>query len=236
MTKMKKLSALTAAVLAFTMVGTIGASASTISTNNYTDDDAGKSAEITLKVNPTPITQPGEDTVINEATDNDTMNHVWYIDVNQTELTWNITTHYKNKGAKYGLKWDPETCTYVRDDDSTNATDPSDEQKDFMFSVVPQGEDITKSVSITNKSNFPVGYTTNLTYNENSEYDGLFMLATEGNTGSGDIAVNGGATIDILINQEKLEHLEFLNNTAVGKATISFTPGEIYIPDQNGGN
>lgn len=235
MTKMKKLSALTAAVLAFTMVGTIGASASTISTNNYSNDTDGKSAEITLKVNPTPLTQPGDDTVLDAATDNDTKNHVWYIDVNQTELTWNITTHYKNKGATYGLKWNPETCTYERDDHSTNATTASDDQKDFLYSEVPQGEAITKSVSITNKSNFPVGYSTNLTYIENSDYDGLFMLATEGNTGSGDIAVNTNATIDININTDKLRHLHFSENTAAGKATISFTPGEI-IPDQNGGN
>ncbi|MBP3270741.1 MAG: hypothetical protein J6M17_00760, partial [Ruminococcus sp.] len=120
--------------------------------------------------------------------------------------------------------------------DSPNATTASDEQKEFQYSEVPQGEEITKSVSITNKSNFPVGYTTNLTYNENSEYDGLFMLATEGNTGSGDIAVNGGATIDININTDKLRGLQFSENTAAGRATISFTPGEIYIPDQNGGN
>lgn len=237
MTKMKKLSALTAAVLAFTMVGTIGASASTISTNNYSNDTDGKSAEITLKVNPTPLTQPGDDTVLDAATDNDTKNHVWYIDVNQTELTWNITTHYKSKGATYGLKWNPETCTYERDDHSTNATTASDEQKEFLFSEVPQGEEITKSVSITNKSNFPVEYSTALNYGENISYDGLFMLATEGtNLGSGNIAVNGGATIDININTDKLRGLQFSENTAAGKATISFTPGEIYIPDQNGGN
>lgn len=237
MTKMKKLSALTAAVLAFTMVGTIGASASTIETSNYTNDTDGKSAEITLKVNPSPLTQPGDDTVIADATDNDTKNHVWYIMVDQTELTWNITTHYKNKGATYGLKWDPESCTYVRDNNSTNATPANDEQKEFMFSEVPQGENVTKSVNITNKSNFPVEYSTALNYGENTSYDGLFAISTEGtNLGYGNIAVNGGATIDININQQKLERLEFLNNTAAGKATISFTPGEIYIPDQNGGN
>ena len=237
MTKMKKLSALTAAVLAFTMVGTIGASASTISTNSYTNNTDGKSAEITLKVNPTPLTQPGDDTVINEATDNDTMNHVWYIEVDQTELTWNITTHYRSKGATYGLKWDPETCTYVRDNNSPTATPANVEDKVFVYSEVPQGEERTKSVNITNKSNFPVEYSTALNYGENTSYDGLFAISTEGtNLGYGNIAVNSGATIDILINQEKLEHLEFINNTAAGKATISFTPGEIYIPDQNGGN
>lgn len=235
MTKMKKLSALTAAVLAFTMVGTIGASASTISTPNYSNDTDGKSAEITLKVNPSPLTDPGDDTVIADATDNDTKNHVWYIEVDQTELTWNITTKYISKGATYGLRWNPVECRYERDDDSPHATDADVNDKVFQYSEVPQGENVTKSVSITNKSNFPVGYSTNLTYNENSEYDGLFMLATEGNTGSGDIAVNTNATIDININTDKLRHLHFSENTAAGKATISFTPGEI-IPDQNGGN
>lgn len=237
MTKMKKLSALTAAVLAFTMVGTIGASASTISTNSYTNNTDGKSAEITLKVNPTPLTQPGDDTVINEATDNDTMNHVWYIEVDQTELTWNITTHYRSKGATYGLKWDPETCTYVRDNNSPTATPANVEDKVFVYSEVPQGEERTKSVNITNKSNFPVEYSTALNYGENTSYDGLFAISTDAtNLGYGNIAVNGGATIDILINEEKLRGLQFSENTAAGKATISFTPGEIYIPDQNGGN
>ena len=92
MTKMKKLSALTAAVLAFTMVGTIGASAETI-------DTQGGSASVELK---------GNVTRTSAIVDNP-IQDVWNVTVDTTALVWDVTI---TEGGTRTITWDPETQTY----------------------------------------------------------------------------------------------------------------------------
>lgn len=180
-----------------------------ITSEHYTNGGNSKSADIDLRARTVEVTSNSQAGSI-DSTKNDSLNHIWNVTVNADVLQWNLV---KNVDTKYyqTLTWDAEHHTYT--------TGTGGKQSETVSYTVDPYDNATKTISITNDSNFPI--IRSVTILENDER----FSVTETNA---TITIGGSATSSVTIDPTKFSNFNEYNYTSVGTAAISlFADGDI---------
>jgi len=228
MKKMRKLSALLAAVVTASCMGAMNAfAAGEVSTNNYTEGGGGQSTYSDLKLEPY-VTSSSN--ALTGSSNNDTVNHVWSIDIDGTSLVWEVE---KVSTTTYRLKWNPSTNKYEKDSSSTNAS-----------YQMHNGDSVAKTATITNHSNFAVNYECSLVGKNADDSGNYYSLFDLGNDYSDLIDIGRYAEQEVTFDVNQMtndiwdalfDSAALANNTAVTAAKLKyeFTADNIVPNDGN---
>ena len=230
MKKMRRIAVMLSAMMTFSAIGAMSASAVYDTEDNVTagsasvtvakedalTTDSGKTANANLYIKPT--TKQGNDTYDNTG---DNSKYIWNVEVTPQNLTWTVEKLSTNTKT---LTWNAENGTYSvntgANDNNYSLVNESSPASD------PTESDRIKTVTFNNKSNFNVTVSGSVASisGETAIPDGLFTVTNPSDAIPYGATTNNTASIAIDVN--KVDD-NFFNAMTIGKynlvATANFT-------------